>query len=289
MCKVQLEYKYKSVLKIPQSFTGTERDSETGFSYFGARYYDSDLMTGWLSVDPQSDKFPNISPYNYCNWNPVKIIDPNGEFGILTHSLMVKNALKNTNLNWSSKFKISWATGWTSDVVKENRKNNEVHFDSQTNDIKNFQNIKEKFAKYKESFSEDIKKGNFKEVGINLHTIADFYAHSNYVELYMEYAKNSDKGITSVDAIPLFSDVYSNPNNYSGFLEILNDKLTTGIYNSMKEDFFSKDSKSHKQMNHDSPFSNMGRKKYNGIKGYKFARSLAEREINTIINSLNQN
>ena len=25
--------------------TGKERDSETGFSYFGARYYDSDLMT----------------------------------------------------------------------------------------------------------------------------------------------------------------------------------------------------------------------------------------------------
>ena len=31
--------------KTFQSFTGKERDSETGFSYFGARYYDSDLMT----------------------------------------------------------------------------------------------------------------------------------------------------------------------------------------------------------------------------------------------------
>ena len=27
------------------TFTGKERDSETGFSYFGARYYDSDLTT----------------------------------------------------------------------------------------------------------------------------------------------------------------------------------------------------------------------------------------------------
>ncbi|MBR5831565.1 MAG: VCBS repeat-containing protein [Bacteroidales bacterium] len=60
------------------TFTGKERDSETGYSYFGARFYDSDLMTGWLSVDPQSDKFPNISPYNYCNWNPVKLVDPDG-------------------------------------------------------------------------------------------------------------------------------------------------------------------------------------------------------------------
>jgi len=62
----------------PQSFTGKERDSETGFSYFGARYYDSDLMTGWLSVDPLADKYPNISPYAYCGWNPVKLVDPDG-------------------------------------------------------------------------------------------------------------------------------------------------------------------------------------------------------------------
>ena len=58
--------------------TGKERDSETGFSYFGARYYDSDLMTGWLSVDPLADKYPNISPYAYCAWNPVKLVDPDG-------------------------------------------------------------------------------------------------------------------------------------------------------------------------------------------------------------------
>ena len=68
--------------KPPRTFTGKERDSETGFSYFGARYYDSDLMTGWLSIDPMADKFPNISPYNYCNWNPVIIKDPNGEKGV---------------------------------------------------------------------------------------------------------------------------------------------------------------------------------------------------------------
>ena len=49
-------------------FIGKERDSETGFSYFGARYYDSDILMGWLSVDPLADKYPNISPYAYCGW-----------------------------------------------------------------------------------------------------------------------------------------------------------------------------------------------------------------------------
>ena len=39
-------------------------------------------MTMWLSVDPMADKYPGISPYAYCAWNPVKLMDPDGrEFG----------------------------------------------------------------------------------------------------------------------------------------------------------------------------------------------------------------
>ena len=60
------------------SFTGKERDEETGYSYFGARYYDDDLLTGRLNVDPMADKYPSMSPYNYCAWNPVKLVDLDG-------------------------------------------------------------------------------------------------------------------------------------------------------------------------------------------------------------------
>ena len=60
------------------TFTGKERDAETGYSYFGARYYDSDLSGLFLSVDPLADKYPSISPYAYCAWNPVKLVDPDG-------------------------------------------------------------------------------------------------------------------------------------------------------------------------------------------------------------------
>jgi RHS repeat-associated protein len=79
MYKNQLKYNAKTALKSTQSFTGKERDSETGFSYFGARYYDSDILTGWLSVDPMADKYPSLSPYAYCGWNPVRLVDPDGE------------------------------------------------------------------------------------------------------------------------------------------------------------------------------------------------------------------
>ena len=60
------------------TFTAKERDTETGYGYFGARYYDPDISAIWLSVDPMADKYPGISPYAYCAWNPVKLIDPDG-------------------------------------------------------------------------------------------------------------------------------------------------------------------------------------------------------------------
>lgn len=60
-------------------FTGKERDKETGYDFFGARYYSS-VLTHWLSVDPLADKYPWISPYAYCGWNPIKNIDKDGRF-----------------------------------------------------------------------------------------------------------------------------------------------------------------------------------------------------------------
>ena len=58
-------------------FSGKELDNETGYSYFGARYYDSDL-SNWLSVDAMSDKFNSTSPYMFCIGNPVRLVDYNG-------------------------------------------------------------------------------------------------------------------------------------------------------------------------------------------------------------------
>ena len=63
---------------VRYTFSAKEKDSETGLSYFGSRYYSSDLSV-WLSVDPMSDKYPSLSPYSYCANNPVKVVDPNGE------------------------------------------------------------------------------------------------------------------------------------------------------------------------------------------------------------------
>ena len=68
----------KNVRFYPFVSTGKEKDEETGYGYFGARYMDHELTTMWLSVDPMADKYPSISPYAYCAWNPVKLVDPEG-------------------------------------------------------------------------------------------------------------------------------------------------------------------------------------------------------------------
>ena len=60
------------------TFSAKEKDLETGLSYFGSRYYSSDLSI-WLSVDPMAAKYPSLSPYVYCANNPIKLVDPNGE------------------------------------------------------------------------------------------------------------------------------------------------------------------------------------------------------------------
>ena len=68
-----------STINRTYTFSAKEKDTETGFSYFGSRYYSSDLSI-WLSVDPMSDKYPSLSPYTYCANNPVKLTDPDGRW-----------------------------------------------------------------------------------------------------------------------------------------------------------------------------------------------------------------
>ena len=70
-------YQRNSSWAVPYTFSGKEKDAETGYSYFGARYYDSDLSV-WLSVDPLAGDFAGISPYAYVANNPIILIDPDG-------------------------------------------------------------------------------------------------------------------------------------------------------------------------------------------------------------------
>jgi len=59
-------------------FTGKERDTETKYDYFGARFYDARICR-WLQVDPMAEKHIGWSPYVYCLNNPLRYIDKYGK------------------------------------------------------------------------------------------------------------------------------------------------------------------------------------------------------------------
>ena len=111
------------------TFTGKERDEETGFGYFGARYMDHELMTMWLSVDPMADKYPNISPYAYCNWNPVRLVDPdgkevyiNGDQADMAVERLQTKKMGLTRDNLTGKLSVSLRNGFSMDDLSNDEK-----------------------------------------------------------------------------------------------------------------------------------------------------------------------
>ncbi|WP_041252042.1 RHS repeat-associated core domain-containing protein [Flavobacterium indicum] len=98
-------YKYK--------FNGKELDEETGFYYYGARYYNPKFSV-WLSTDPLAEKYPDFNPYNYCMQNPINLIDPDGRYprnprirGYAINVIEVKSYIKGTQTPNSYKFSSS--------------------------------------------------------------------------------------------------------------------------------------------------------------------------------------
>jgi RHS repeat-associated protein len=76
-------------------FTGKERDAETNYDYFGARYYDGRIGR-WMQVDPLAEKYSAWSPYTYVRDNPLLRLDPTGLTDIVIHIYRLQETTKST-------------------------------------------------------------------------------------------------------------------------------------------------------------------------------------------------
>jgi RHS repeat-associated protein len=80
--------------RLPQKFTGKERDAETNLDYFGARYYSgaqgrfmvADSVSG-IPENPQS-----WNKYAYTFNNPLRYVDPNGNWPTPIHDALIVGA-----------------------------------------------------------------------------------------------------------------------------------------------------------------------------------------------------
>ena len=72
-------------------YAGKASDTQSGLSYFGARWYDPTLGR-FMGVDPQGFDEENLHSFNryaYGNNNPYKFVDPDGELPILLIPVLV--------------------------------------------------------------------------------------------------------------------------------------------------------------------------------------------------------
>ena len=73
-----LSYLKASWKKDNFRFTGKENLPETGYTDFGARFYDN-IVPRFLSQDIKAEKWNMVSPYVYTLNNPLRFIDPDGK------------------------------------------------------------------------------------------------------------------------------------------------------------------------------------------------------------------
>jgi RHS repeat-associated protein len=253
-------------------FNGKENDNEVkgegNQQDYGMRIYDPRLGK-FLSVDPMASKMPGEGPYSSMGNNPILNIDPDGNFAVPVHKRITINAFNNSGLSkgFLSRFKTDLVVGATrySDYYGFAY---DHHFDGR----KNFTEVKATWAKLNNDIDSRIKNigsGNKKfggydveRLGINVHNVQDFYSHSNYVELYIEYYKSVNNG-----AMPTEVPIYSEGVKIEGFKTLM-ERTTTdknGKYQGLHSGTFSvtkfvedkakgktdTDPNSHEQMNKD--------------------------------------
>ena len=70
---------HSSSEELPYKFNGKQFDDETGLYYYGARYMNP-VTSLWYGVDPLAEKYVATGGYVYTLDNPVRLIDPNGNW-----------------------------------------------------------------------------------------------------------------------------------------------------------------------------------------------------------------
>ncbi|WP_281989343.1 M91 family zinc metallopeptidase [Aquimarina aggregata] len=71
-----------SIVRIGSILFNTYTDQINGFvvtdTIYSEATLDPTIMSRWMNPDPLSDEFPDKSPYNFVNNNPIRYIDPLG-------------------------------------------------------------------------------------------------------------------------------------------------------------------------------------------------------------------
>jgi len=175
-----------------------ERIDLTGLGIFG-------------STDPEQQKSVDKSSYVVENDNPLNNIDPSGGFSVPVHQEIMKEAMEAVGLNPYDESEGELIASQR-DVDYYHSTNSYYHFDNRFTSKQVYSTWKtldqeitnSSLSKTPASFTSVFPIWNLGRV---LHTVMDFYSHSNYVELYVSYyMKTHNNQVPDVNSIPLYED-----------------------------------------------------------------------------------
>lgn len=180
------------------------------------------------------------------------------KFPIKAHKIMLKDAFVGADFPSSAVRWMSLGIGFFSDVVLMMK--DSVHLDNH----KGNDTMVKAYRNAIDNFHHHTSKGRFLSAGVSLHTIGDFYAHSNYIDLYSLYARERHLSLDKED-IPVFSKII-NDTDFLNFAKSQGELRTGsfGLISDLIEKIFKTKPKegSHTLMNLDS------NKSFNGGKPY---------------------
>ncbi|MBP5650859.1 MAG: hypothetical protein J6X01_07285, partial [Bacteroidales bacterium] len=216
-----------------------------------------------------------------CNFAPLY-------FQILLKGLagsgsMAKKRLKievPKRINRITLCKIQYGNGVRADILHAGRSS--THMDN----MKGTAEISSAYQKAISDYHSNMGKGNYADAGENLHTIADFYSHSNYIDMYLGYAEENGKSLNPKE-IKTFSEMMEDK-NFMNYVE-KNGGLKTGEFtlkDYLKEKFGLQEPSpdSHTNVNLDKRTSKKGKEPYGNSTKYEAAKEAASKEINKIVN-----
>jgi RHS repeat-associated protein len=123
------ETSFGSYGKKRYQYVGKERDEESGLYYYGARYY-SPWIARFISVDPLSAKYAQLSPYNYSDNNPINDYDIDGMQNNNTESSQQGGAPPNTIVIDTSKDKREFTSSYLPKTAADGQRIDLVNPDS---------------------------------------------------------------------------------------------------------------------------------------------------------------
>lgn len=125
-------------------------------------------------------------------------------FGIKTHKVMLMDAFVGADFPVKAVKRMMFGVGFMSDVVLMLKES--VHLDNHKgNDL-----LMKRYMDAVNNFHKHSDKGNYIRAGVCLHTIGDFYALTNYIDLYSQYAMEHGLSLALMD-LHTFAEMKDNP------------------------------------------------------------------------------